>query len=91
MEEGLCNKGVKGLSFFQGQLWRRAGGVEVHWSRGRNGILGSKLEGEVVKHGLNIVFHLDADLVAVAKIEVHCEVMMEVSVSLLHFAIMSVH
>jgi len=55
--------------------------VEVHRSRGGDRIFGSKLDREVVKHGLNVVFHVDADLAAVAKIEVHPKVMMEVTAS----------
>jgi len=82
---------MKYLSFFWGQLWRSAGGMEVRRSRGGDGILGSKLDGEVVKHGLNVVFDVDVDLAAVAKIKVHCEVMMEVTASLFYFAIMAVH
>jgi len=34
---------------------------------------------------------VDADLAAVAKIEVHCKVVMEVTMSLFYFAIMGVH
>jgi len=90
-EEGLCNKGVKGLGFFRRQLWRSPGDVEVRRDRGRDGILGSKLDGEVVKHGLNVVFHVDADLATVAKIKVHCKAMMEVTASLLCFTTMTTH
>jgi len=34
---------------------------------------------------------VDADLAAVAKIEVHCKVMMEVTASLFCFAVMAIH
>jgi len=57
----------------------------------RNGILGSELDREVVKHGVNVVFHVDADFAAVAKIEVHCKVVMEVTASLFYFTEMAVH
>jgi len=33
-----------------------------------------------------VVFHVDADLAAVAKIEVHCKVVMEVAASFICFA-----
>jgi len=65
--------------------------VEVRRSWSRNGILGSELDWEVVKHGLNVVFHVDADLAAVANIEMRCEVVMEVTASLFYFAVMAVH
>jgi len=65
--------------------------VEVCRSWSRNGILGSELDWEVVKHGLNVVFHVDADLAAVANIEMRCEVVMEVTASLFYFAVMAVH
>jgi len=90
-EEGICNKGVKDLGFFRGQLGGSAGGVEVRRSWSRSGILGSELDGEVIKHGLNVVFHVNADLAAVAKIKVHCKAVMEVTVSLFYFALMAVH
>jgi len=38
-EDGLCGKGMKDFSFFQGQLGGSAGGVEVRGSWSRNGIL----------------------------------------------------
>jgi len=90
-EEGLCNKGMKEFGFFRGQLRGSAGGVEVRRSWSRSGILGSELDWEVVKHGLNVVFHVNADLAAVAKIEVHCKVVMEGTASLFYFAVMAVH
>jgi len=82
---------MKGFGFFRGQLGGSAGGVEVRRSWSRSGILGSELDREVVKHGLNVVFHVDADLAAVAKIKVHCKVVMEVTASLFYFAVMAVH
>jgi len=90
-EEGLCDKGMKYFGFFRGWFRGSAGGMEVRRSWSRSGILGSELDWEVVKHGLNVVFHVNADLVAVAKIEVHCEVMMEVTARLFYFAVMAVH
>jgi len=90
-EEGLCDKGMKGFCFFWGQLGGSAGGVEVCRSWCGNGILGSELDREVIKHGLNVVFHVHADLAAVAEIEVHCEVVMEVTASLFYFSVMAVH
>jgi len=71
-EEGLCNKSGKDFSILWGQLRRSASGVEVHRSGSGNGVIGSKLDGEIVEHGLNVVFHVDADLAMLAKIEVHC-------------------
>jgi len=68
-----------------------AGGMEVHRSWSRSGILGSELDWEVIKHGLNVVFHMNADLAAMAKIEVHCKVVMEVTTSLFYFARMAIH
>jgi len=68
-EQGLGNEGVKDFGFLWRQLWGSAGGVEVHGSRSGKGIVGSKLDWEVVKHGLNVVFHVDADLAVVAKIK----------------------
>jgi len=82
---------MKDFGFFWGQFGGSASGVEVRRSWGGNGILRSKLDREVVKHGLNVVFHVDADLAAVAKVEVHCKVMMEVAASLFYFAVMAVH
>jgi len=82
---------MKDFSFFRGQLGGSAGGMEVCRSWGGDGILGSKLDREVVKHGLNVVFHVDADMAGVAKIEVHCKAMMEVAASLFDFAAMAVH
>jgi len=71
-EEGICGEGVKELCFFRGQLGGSAGGVEVHRGWSRSGVLGSELDREVLDHGLNVVFHVDADLAAVAEIDVHC-------------------
>jgi len=82
---------VKDFGFFRGQLRGSAGGVEVRRSWDRSGILGSELDWEVVKHGLNVVFHVNADLATVAKIEVHCKVVMEVTASLFDFDVMAVH
>jgi len=65
--------------------------VEVRRSWDGDGILGSKLDRKSVKQGLNVVFHVDADLAAVAKIKLHCKVMMEVTGSLFYFAVMVVH
>jgi len=65
-EEGLCDKGVKDFGFFGGRLRGSDGGVEVRRSWSRSGILGSELDWEVVKHGLNVVFHVNADLATVA-------------------------
>jgi len=90
-EEGLCDKGLKDFGFFRGQLRGSAGGVEVRRSWGRDGILGSELDWEVVKHGLNVVLQVDADPAAVAEIKVHCKVMMEVTASLFYIAAMAVH
>jgi len=88
-QDSLCDKGVKDLGFFWRRLGRNAGGVEVRRSRSGNGVLWSNLDGEVVKHALTAVFHVDADLAVAAKIEVHCERMMEVSASLLQFAMVA--
>ena len=82
---------MKDSGFFGGQLERSAGGVEVRRSWDRDGILGSELDWEVVKHGLNVVFHVNADLAVVAKIEVHCKGVMEVTASLFYFAAMAMH
>jgi len=71
-EEGLRGEGVEDLGLFRGQLGGSASGMEVRRSRSRSGVLGSELDWEVVKHGLNVVFHVDVDLAAVDKIEVHC-------------------
>jgi len=90
-EESLCNKGVKDFGFFRGQLGGSACGVEVRRSWSRSGILGSELDWEVIKHGLNAVFHVNADLAAVAKIKVHCGAVMEVTASLFCFAAMTTH
>jgi len=90
-EKGLCDKGMKDFGVFRGQLGRSSGGVEVHRGPGGDGILRSKLDREVVKHGLNAVFHVDVDLATVAKIKVHCKVMMEVATGLFYFAAMAAH
>jgi len=90
-EEGLCDKGVKDFGFFRGQFRGSAGGVEVRRSWSRSRILGSELDWEVVKHVLNVVFHVNADLAAVAKIEVHCKVVMEGTTRLFYFGAMAAH
>jgi len=65
--------------------------VEVRRGRSRSGVLGGELDREVVKHGLNVVFHMDADLAAVAEIEVHCKAVMEIATFLFYFATMATH
>jgi len=71
-EESLCNESVKGFSFFRRQLRRSAGVMEVRGSWRISGILGTQLDRKIIQHGLNAVFHVDADLAFVAEVKVHC-------------------
>ena len=80
---------MKDLCFFRRQLGGSAGGVEIRGSWSRSRVLGSELDREVIEHGLNVVFHVDANLSTVAEVKVHCKTVMEIPTGLFCFAAMA--